>query len=71
VDFRNPIIIMTSNLGANHQLAQEPVEFRTDRHRPTLDEEMLKQSVHQSLKQTFRPEFLNRVDEIIVFTSLR
>ncbi len=70
VDFRNSIIIMTSNLGTNHQLTQEPVGFRTDRDRPTLDEERLKQSVHASLKQTFRPEFLNRVDEIIVFNTL-
>ena len=70
VNFRNSIIIMTSNLGTNHQLAQEPVGFRTDHHRPTLDEEKLKQSIHESLKQTFRPEFLNRVDEIIVFNAL-
>ena len=55
VDFKNTIIIMTSNLGSEYILNKEP----------NLDE-LLK----QSLNQTFKPEFLNRIDEIITFNSL-
>ncbi|MCD6404240.1 MAG: ATP-dependent chaperone ClpB [Planctomycetes bacterium] len=59
VDFNNTVIIMTSNLGS--QVIQERIES---------DEEALRKDVMNLLKRSFRPEFLNRVDEIIVFHSL-
>ena len=67
VDFRNTLIIMTSNLGTG--LAnKEPVGFLRD----VDDEEprRLRASVDDALKRAFRPEFLNRIDEIIVFDAL-
>ena len=55
VDFKNTIIIMTSNLGSNYILNKEP----------NLDE-----LLDDELRHTFKPEFLNRIDEIITFNSL-
>ena len=68
VDFRNTVIIMTSNLGTT-ELNKESVGFKSDG-RQALDEESLRSSVQQALKKEFRPEFLNRIDEIIVFNPL-
>jgi ATP-dependent Clp protease ATP-binding subunit ClpC len=68
VDFRNTVIIMTSNLGTG---AQEKASLgftrRTDN---ALDYDRLKESVERALREHFRPEFLNRIDEIIVFEPL-
>ena len=55
VDFKNTIIIMTSNLGSEYILNKDP---------------NLKELLDQELKHTFKPEFLNRIDEIITFNSL-
>ena len=55
VDFKNTIIIMTSNLGSNYILNKEP---------------NLEELLNDELKHTFKPEFLNRIDEIITFNSL-
>ena len=68
VNFKNTIIIMTSNLGS--QLIRENCENLTDSNR----EEVLnrtKNEVFELLKQTIRPEFLNRIDELIMFTPLQ
>ena len=68
VNFKNTIIIMTSNLGS--QLIRENCENLTDGNR----EEVLnrtKNEVFELLKQTIRPEFLNRIDELIMFTPLQ
>ena len=68
VDFRNTIIIMTSNLGTG-ELTRETLGFalaKQDRD----EERRLRASVELALKQTFRPEFLNRIDEIIIFHPL-
>ena len=68
VDFKNTIIIMTSNLGAS--LIQEELESLTDANR----EEKIEQCnnrVFELLKRTIRPEFLNRIDEVIMFTPLQ
>ena len=68
VNFKNTIIIMTSNLGS--QLIRENCEALTDNNR----EEVLnstKNEVFELLKQTIRPEFLNRIDELIMFTPLQ
>ena len=69
VDFRNTVIIMTSNLGTEG-LRRQPFGFRTDGRDEGLDEARLQESVNDALKRTFRPEFLNRIDDIIVFHPL-
>ncbi|HEY9164962.1 MAG TPA: ATP-dependent chaperone ClpB [Candidatus Kryptonia bacterium] len=68
VNFKNTIIIMTSNIGS--QLVQQKIESSTERNRAEMMES-LKTDLFNLLKQTIRPEFLNRVDEIIVFKPLR
>jgi ATP-dependent Clp protease ATP-binding subunit ClpC len=66
VDFRNTVVIMTSNVGAE-AVKRGPLGFMT----PTFDESKYTQSEYGAqLKRLFRPEFLNRIDEIIVFDSL-
>lgn len=67
VDFRNTIIIMTSNVGAELLRREPTVGFRTG---ATGEYEDMKNRVLDELKRTFRPEFLNRIDEIIVFHAL-
>ncbi|CAM4303677.1 ATP-dependent chaperone ClpB [Bordetella muralis] len=59
VDFRNTVIVMTSNLGSQHiqSMAGQPYE-------------VIKEVVWDELKQSFRPEFLNRIDEVVVFHGL-
>lgn len=71
VDFKNTVIIMTSNVGASTISKQRTLGFSTN---PTNEEksqyEKMKENVLAQLKEAFRPEFLNRIDEIIVFHSL-
>ncbi len=67
VNFKNTIIIMTSNLGSN--LIRENFSHLTDKNREELIEKTRDQ-VFELLKQTIRPEFLNRIDELIMFTPL-
>jgi ATP-dependent Clp protease ATP-binding subunit ClpC len=69
VDFRNTVIIMTSNLGTE-ALRRQPFGFQTDGREADVDEKRLRDSVNDALKRTFRPEFLNRIDEIIIFHPL-
>jgi len=61
VDFKNTVVIMTSNLGADRIQEQA---------RTGESFERLKEDVMQILRQSFRPEFINRIDEIIVFRAL-
>ena len=68
VDFRNTIIIMTSNLGSEG-IAQQAFGFQKQS-RDDTESARLRSNVEDSLKQKFRPEFLNRLDEFIVFDSL-
>jgi len=68
VDFRNTIIIMTSNVGARSIAQSAPLGFGTEGNQ--LTDEDIKRNVMSELKKLFRPEFLNRVDDIIVFKSL-
>jgi ATP-dependent Clp protease ATP-binding subunit ClpC len=66
VDFRNTVVIMTSNVGAE-VVKRGPLGFAT----PTFDESKYTQGEYANqLKRLFRPEFLNRIDEIIVFETL-
>ena len=69
VDFRNTVIIMTSNLGTE-AVRRQPFGFRTDGREQDVDEQRLRESVNDAVKRTFRPEFLNRIDEIIIFHPL-
>ena len=67
VDFKNTVIIMTSNLGTA-DLKKAALGFaRADEH---VTYEKMKEKVHEELKRHFRPEFLNRIDDIIVFHQL-
>ena len=70
VDFRNCVIIMTSNVGSRH-FRQEgaPLGFSTEKVDRT-ENSAAKTRVVEEAKKTFRPEFLNRIDEVIVFSSL-
>ncbi|MDY6833261.1 MAG: AAA family ATPase [Chloroflexota bacterium] len=65
VDFRNAVVIMTSNLGTQ-ELQRQSMGFQ----KGDSDDRELKSVVDRALKQTFRPEFLNRLDEIVIFRPL-
>ncbi|MDF7672606.1 ATP-dependent Clp protease ATP-binding subunit [Lactobacillus sp. ESL0701] len=67
VDFRNTIIIMTSNLGSRSLFETQAVGFNAD---GSSQIKMRRERVKQALKQFFRPEFLNRIDETIIFDEL-
>jgi ATP-dependent Clp protease ATP-binding subunit ClpC len=68
VDFRNTIILMTSNVGADMLRTQGSLGFVTPKEDVTY--EHMKDRLLEEVKKTFKPEFLNRVDDIIVFKSL-
>ena len=70
VNFRNTIIIMTSNIGAQYIDKMEQLGFATRGSGDAQNYIMAKEKVEQSLKEHFRPEFLNRIDEIIIFNIL-
>ena len=68
VNFANTVVIMTSNLGTS-QVQEDPVGFmKTNTN--GMDNQEIKRNVERALRQEFRPEFLNRIDEIVVFKSL-
>ena len=61
VDFRNTVVVMTSNLGSDRiQLLEEDTEY-----------EVMREAVMGVVRQSFRPEFINRIDEVVVFHGLR
>jgi ATP-dependent Clp protease ATP-binding subunit ClpC len=68
VNFKNTIIIMTSNIGSQYIQKMETIGFHTN----TNEAEYIhtKEKVEESLKDYFRPEFLNRIDEVVVFDML-
>ena len=68
-DFKNTIIIMTSNAGATRIMEPKNLGFATDKSEKH-DHEVMKAAVLDELKYIFKPEFLNRIDETIVFASL-
>ncbi len=69
VDFRNTVVIMTSNLGTEI-MQREPIGLTREASRGRDQLQDLQRSIDQALKKAFRPEFLNRIDEIIVFEPL-
>ena len=68
VDFRNTVLIMTSNLGTEYVRKSGTLGFL--QHGDSEEERQEKEKIEKALKGTFRPEFLNRIDEIITFSSL-
>ena len=68
VDFKNAVLILTSNVGAQYNIARQPLGFaeetETDGYR------RLRKGTEEELRRTFRPEFLNRLDETVVFRPL-
>jgi ATP-dependent Clp protease ATP-binding subunit ClpC len=69
VDFRNTVVIMTSNLGTG-QDNRGAFGFVTERTKNEQERDRLRQRVDRALNEFFRPEFLNRVDEIVIFEPL-
>ncbi len=70
VDFRNTVIIMTSNIGAREIAKTTPLGFSVERAGGGLDDRAIHQNVMSEVKKLFKPEFLNRIDDIVVFHSL-
>jgi ATP-dependent Clp protease ATP-binding subunit ClpC len=73
VDFRNAIIVMTSNVGAEDIKRQTALGFKLKRDEETEESvsyDEMRKKLTESLKKLFRPEFINRVDSVIVFRSL-
>ncbi len=70
VDFKNTVIIMTSNVGASTLRKQNVLGFSAPEEEEKGEYEKIKENITDELKRTFRPEFLNRIDEIIMFHPL-
>ena len=73
VDFRNAIIVMTSNIGADMIKRQSGLGFALKRDEATeerLSYEDMRKKLNESLKRAFRPEFINRLDAVVIFRSL-
>ena len=68
VDFRNTLLIMTSNLGTKFISKSGPVGYNLPNVEP--EDREAQRNIQKELKKTFRPEFINRIDEIITFSSL-
>ena len=68
VDFKNTILIMTSNIGARHLQKREGLGFQSGNEERIS--EKVEELVKNEVKRTFNPEFLNRLDEIIIFNAL-
>jgi ATP-dependent Clp protease ATP-binding subunit ClpC len=71
VSFKNTIIIMSSNVGATSIKKQNVLGFTSQGEKQKEEYERMKETIMDELKKTFRPEFLNRIDEVIVFHSLK
>lgn len=70
VSFRNALVLMTSNLGVKEvEDARSALGFRQGREE-TLPYELMRNEINDALKKAFRPEFLNRLDEVVVFNTL-
>jgi ATP-dependent Clp protease ATP-binding subunit ClpC len=70
VDFRNTVVVMTSNVGAHTIRKQKTLGFTSSDDMAASEYEKMKDNIMEELKKTFRPEFLNRIDETIVFHAL-
>ena len=70
IDFKNTVIIMTSNIGAKQIVDRQQLGFTPSEDNFERTQETIRGDVTEQLKKTFRPEFLNRIDDIIVFSQL-
>ncbi len=70
VDFRNTVLIMTSNIGTEYAKAGGALGFLKQEAGSTAEERDRQRTIEDGLKRTFRPEFLNRIDEVIIFHTL-
>jgi ATP-dependent Clp protease ATP-binding subunit ClpC len=72
IDFKNTVIIMTSNVGSQLINREQQIGLRkeTQKDETEKDYEAMKKRINEELKRVFRPEFINRLDEVIVFHSL-
>jgi len=70
VDFRNTVIIMTSNIGAIRYGNQKTVGFSANSAKDAAEYSSMKEHMLEQLKKEFRPEFVNRIDEVVVFHAL-
>ena len=68
VDFRNTLIIMTSNLGTRHLATRGMLGFREQGQE--VDFQKMEELIHTELKREFSPEFINRIDDVIIFNPL-
>lgn len=71
VDFKNTVIIMTSNVGARLIVEKKTIGFEAKEERLKNDDKTIKKEVIAETRKIFKPEFLNRIDELIVFHKLR
>ncbi len=71
VNFKNSIIIMTSNVGSEHMKAMSRIGFSAGTNAASDEENDFRKKTMDALKHGFRPEFLNRIDEIVIFNPLR
>jgi ATP-dependent Clp protease ATP-binding subunit ClpA len=69
VSFKNTIIIMTSNLGSDYINKMSSIGFNTKEE--LVQRESMREKIFDSLRDSFRPEFLNRIDEIVIFNYLK
>jgi ATP-dependent Clp protease ATP-binding subunit ClpB len=70
VNFKNSIIIMTSNVGSEYLKAMSRIGFSAEEGEASREESNYREKVMEALKSGFRPEFLNRIDEIVIFNPL-
>jgi ATP-dependent Clp protease ATP-binding subunit ClpC len=71
VDFRHAIVIMTSNIGASEIARNTPLGFAVSDDETGITYDDMKNRIMGELKKVFRPEFLNRIDDVIVFHKLQ
>ena len=70
IDFKNTVIVMTSNIGAKNITEQKRFGFAPEEDTFSKTQDNIRNDVMAELKRNFRPEFLNRIDDIIVFKQL-
>lgn len=71
VNFKNTVIVMTSNIGSHIIYKMESFGFQSDRKANEVNENEMRSKVQASLREQFKPEFLNRIDELIIFHPLK
>jgi ATP-dependent Clp protease ATP-binding subunit ClpB len=71
INFKNTIIIMTSNVGSEYLKAMSRIGFSAGGSTPAIEEDDYREKTMEALKRNFRPEFLNRIDDVVIFRPLR